>query len=218
VTKPRDTQELIESLAADLKPTRAATVPLRIAAVAAVGLAVAIVAVLAWLGLRPDLHQAMDGPMFWIKAGYAAVLGLAGFWSAERLARPAGMGRGGLVVLGIAVAVILTLAALRMMAMPPSMRMPMWLGHSWRSCPFRILLLSLPTLTLALLVMRRFAPTRLALAGAAAGLFAGGIAAVAYGLHCTETGAAFLATWYSLGVALSAGLGALVGPWALRWR
>jgi hypothetical protein len=215
---PRDTHDLIEALVADLEPAPPRQVPLRIAAAAALGGAVALGLVLTLLGLRPDLHDALGDGMFWMKAGYAAVLGLAGFWSAERLARPAGSGRGGLAVVAGALAVVAIIAAVRMMRMPPELRLPMWLGHSWDVCPVRILLLSIPTLALALMVMRRMAPTRLRLAGAAAGLFAGGVAAVAYGLHCTEVGAAFLATWYSLGVALSAALGALLGPWALRWR
>lgn len=219
MTTPRDTQDLIDSLAADLPPARPGTVPLRIAATAAMGGAVALGLVLVFLGFRPDLREVAAGDMmFWMKAGYALVLGLAGFWSAERLARPAGSGRGGFLLMALALGLVILVASVRMMRMPPEMRMPMWLGQSWDVCPIRILMLSIPTLALALLVMRRLAPTRLTLAGAAAGLFAGGVAATAYGLHCTETGAAFLATWYSLGVALSAGLGALLGPWALRWR
>jgi hypothetical protein len=218
MTAPRETHDLIESLVADLEPAPPRSVPLRIAATAALGGAMSLGLVLILLGLRPDLPAALGDMMFWMKATYAAVLGLAGFWSAERLARPAGRGRGGLVVVGVALAAVAAIATMRMLRMPPELRMPMWLGQSWDVCPVRILLLSVPTLALALMVMRRMAPTRLRLAGAAAGLFAGGVAAVAYGLHCTEVGAAFLATWYSLGVALSAALGALLGPLALRWR
>lgn len=54
-------------------------------------------------------------------------------------------------------------------------------------------------------------------AGAAAGLLTGAIAATAYGLHCPEATAAFVATWYTLGMAAAAGLGAVVGRFALRW-
>ena len=68
------------------------------------------------------------------------------------------------------------------------------------------------------MVLRGRAPTRLGLGCAAGGLFAGGVAAAAYGLHCPETAALFVVTWYTLGIALSAALGALLGPWALRWR
>jgi hypothetical protein len=213
-----ETERLIEGLAADLRPISPRAVPRRIALTALTGGAVALAVVVAWLGLRHDLAVAMTGPMFWMKAGYAAVLGAAGFWCAERLSRPAGSPRRGAALGLAAVAVIVVLGAARLMAAEPSERAAIWLGHSWRYCPVNILALSLPTLGCALWVMRRFAPTRLRLSGAAAGLFAGGVGAAIYGLHCNETSPMFLATWYSLGVALSAGLGALLGPWVLRWR
>lgn len=212
------TDDLIESLVADLAPVRPGAVRLGIAATAAAGGAVALALVLVWLGLRPDLAEAAGGMMFWMKAGYAVVLAAAGFWCAERLARPAGSPRPGLTLAIAALAFVLLLGLGRMAMAPPADRMAMWLGGSWSRCPIYILTLSAPTLVLALLAVRRFAPTRLRMAGAAAGLFAGGVAAAIYGLHCTETSMAFLATWYSLGMALSAAVGAVVGPWALRWR
>jgi len=46
---------------------------------------------------------------------------------------------------------------------------------------------------------------------------AGGVGASVYGLHCPEMTAAFVVTWYSLGVAACAAVGALLGPRLLRW-
>ncbi|MCG2664970.1 NrsF family protein, partial [Brevundimonas sp.] len=64
----------------------------------------------------------------------------------------------------------------------------------------------------------RLAPTRPRTAGLALGLATGGIAATAYGLlHCGEATAAFVATWYTLGVAAAGLIGAAVGRFALRW-
>ena len=65
--------------------------------------------------------------------------------------------------------------------------------------------------------MRRFAPTRTTLAGAAAGLLAGGVSATVYGLHCDESTAPFVALWYSLGISLTALTGAVIGSRVLRW-
>ena len=56
---------------------------------AAQGAVTALVGVLAWLKVRPDLAEAASGGFFWIKAGYTAALGLGGFLAAERLSRPA---------------------------------------------------------------------------------------------------------------------------------
>jgi hypothetical protein len=57
---------------------------------------------------------------------------------------------------------------------------------------------------------RRLAPTHFRAAGAAAGLSAGGWAATIYCLHCPEVSAIFVLTWYTLGIALAASVGALM--------
>jgi hypothetical protein len=80
-----------------------------------------------------------------------------------------------------------------------------------------ILLLSAPIYAALVAVLRTLAPIDLARTGAAAGLAAGGLAATLYGLHCPEQGAAFVATWYSLGIAAATAGGALAGRWLLRW-
>lgn len=213
-----ETDKLIDRLSAELSPAPSAQVPRRIGAVALLGGAGAVGLVILWLGLRADLMQAMSGPMLWIKASYAALLGLAGYLALERLARPAGSGRVGLILAGVILLTLLGAGALQLMATAPEARMALWMGRSAPMCPLRILLLALPVLAAALLTVRRLAPTRLGMAGAAAGLFAGGVAATAYSLSCGETSVAFLATWYALGVLLSTGLGAAAGPLVLRWR
>ena len=51
-----------------------------------------------------------------------------------------------------------------------------------------------------------------------AGRRPGAVAATAYGLlHCPEATVAFVATWYTLGVAAAGAIGALIGRFALRW-
>ncbi len=79
------------------------------------------------------------------------------------------------------------------------------------------MLLSVPVYLGLIWALRGLAPTRLALTGAAAGLAAGALAAVIYGLYCREWAAPFVFVWYSLGVGLSAAFGALVGTRLLRW-
>jgi hypothetical protein len=68
-----------------------------------------------------------------------------------------------------------------------------------------------------MLALRSLAPTRLRLAGTAAGLAAGAVGASVYQLHCPELAAPFLGTWYVLGILAPAALGALIGPRLLRW-
>ena len=212
------TDDLLDALAADLAPAPARAVHARLLAGAGAAVVIALALVLFWLKLRPDLAVAVGGPTFWMKAAYTVALSLAGFLCAERLSRPATSARGGVTVAALAVAILAALGAAGLALAPSSERLTLMMGDSWRRCPVSILALAVPGLAIGLLIMRRFAPTRLRLAGAATGLLAGGVAASAYGLHCPETAPAFVALWYTLGITASAGLGALIGPWALRWR
>lgn len=91
------------------------------------------------------------------------------------------------------------------------------LGETALICPWAIPLLAAPALAGLLQLIKRFAPTEPRKAGAACGMLAGAIAAAAYALSCQETGIGFVAAWYSLGILLSAGVGAAVGERALRW-
>lgn len=210
------TDDLIDALAADGGPVRPP--PGRLAAVAAAGALAALVLVLAWLHTRHDLMPAMRGGMFWMKAAYTAVLGLAGYLAIERLARPEGSGRRGWLLGGTVVAVFVAAGVWQALVSPDvQAALRMLRGHSWHSCSRNILVLGLPMLALGLWAVRGMAPTRPIAAGFATGLFAGGVAATVYGLHCAENTFTFVALWYSLGVLLLAALGALLGRWVLRW-
>jgi hypothetical protein len=100
---------------------------------------------------------------------------------------------------------------------PPGDWLAMWLGQSWKRCPWLVLMLAAPIFGGLLWSFRRLAPTRLRAAGATAGLAAGAFAATVYCFHCPEVSAIFVLTWYSLGILLAATIGALVGPRLLRW-
>lgn len=90
-------------------------------------------------------------------------------------------------------------------------------GHSVARCLSCIVVLAVPLLLAVLWAYRRFAPTRLRLAGFSGGLLAGAGAAFVYSLHCPENSPLFIATWYGLGMSLPAVLGLVLGPRMLRW-
>lgn len=210
------TDDLIDALAQDAGPSR--TPPRRLALVAALGALAALMLVLTWLHTRHDLMHAMRGGMFWMKAMYTALLGAAGYLAVERLARPGGSGRRGWILGLVVLAICVALGIWQAMVSPDiQAALRMLRGHSWHSCTPRILILSLPMLGVGLWALRGMAPTRPTLAGLAMGLFSGGVAGTIYGLHCPEHTFTFVALWYSLGVLLTAALGALIGRWALRW-
>ena len=210
------TAELIAALAADTPVVRPVPVVRRLLVACGVGALLAAIVLVAWLGLRP-LGEAIVTRAFWMKAGYTIALGLAGFLLVSRLARPGGRpGWTPLIVLA-AFGLMLLLSGMEIAHTEPSQMHSVWMGHTASVCSMRILALSVPVFIGCMVVMRQFAPTRLGLAGAAAGLLAGGVGATVYGLYCAESAATFVATWYTLGVAACAGVGAIVGSRALRW-
>lgn len=211
------TDELITLLARDAAPVKRGMLAARLGVIALLGALAAFAILVPWLGIRPDLAEAVAGTTFWMKALYTAGIGVAGFVLAERLSRPGAKGRLGWLMLGLILIVIIAMAISQLMRTSPEDMRAAFMGSSWDKCPWRILVLSLPGLAVILWVMHSFAPTRPMLSGAAAGLLAGGIAATVYGLHCQEIAAPFVALWYSTGIALSALTGALAGWRLLRW-
>jgi hypothetical protein len=214
----KTTDDLIQSLSADLPKVEPGAVGRRIALGLGLGVVASAALMLVWLGPRPDLAQAVMTPMFWMKLGYAAATGLIAALLLARLARPAAR-LGALAALVAApFVVVVVLAMVRMTHAPPAARHAMLLGHSSMFCPWRILVIALPILAGAVWAVRSLAPTRLVLAGLVAGGCAGGIGAAVYAIACDETSAPFLAIWYTLGMAAATAVGALAGSRLLRWR
>ena len=209
--------ELIDRLSADLRPTGRGAVAGRLAAGLAGGLVLSAGLVLVLLGARPDLAAAAGQGMFWVKLGYPAALAGIALWAGERLARPGGRAGDRLTWLAAPALTLAALAALRLVQAPHEAQAGLLMGHSARLCPWLILGFSLPPLAGLVWAARGLAPTRLRLAGLVLGLAAGGAGAAAYAVHCDEMAAPFLLVWYSLGVLAAGGLGWLSGPRLLRW-
>ncbi|MBD8050026.1 NrsF family protein [Limnohabitans radicicola] len=172
---------------------------------------------LVFWGLNPDMgtmaiHPAFATKMLWLLA--LAVFSARGLL---HLSRP-GMGVGS-TFWGLALALLAmgSLGLMQSLEANPDSRMALWMGSSWQTCALSILALALPVLGALLWALRQLAPTRPALAGAAAGAMAGCVAAGFYSLHCTETTFAFFAAWYGGGMLIVSALGALLGSRLLRW-
>jgi hypothetical protein len=169
------------------------------------------------LGVRADLAEAICLPMFWIKLGYVACLGAASLLAVVRLSRPGAPLDWAPVGLAAPVLAMWLLAAVVLVRAEPSHRIDLLLGATWAVCPFLIAMLSLPMFAATLWAMRGLAPTRLPLAGTAAGLLSGTVGALVYCLHCPELEAPFIGSWYLLGMLMPATIGALLGRRMLRW-
>jgi hypothetical protein len=211
-----NTQDLIDTLGRDVRPVPRHAVERKIALALILGIIGSTVLIVATLGIRRDLGAAMGEADFWIKWLYTASLAIVAAGLTFRLARPE-PARFARWWLAVPVVVLALIGIAELAAAPPSHWLAMWLGRTASKCPFLVLGLSIPILGALLWSMRRLAPTRLAAAGAAAGLTAGAFAATVYCLHCPESSAVFVLTWYSLGIAFATGVGALLGPRFLRW-
>ena len=210
------TADLIARLSADLAPTPAGLSARRLGWPVLAGLMAAVVMVLLGLGFRPMGEAVVTWP-FWMKVSYTSLLSVAGLMMAFRASRPGLRISAALWPALAAWLLIAALAGQEFFAAAPDHLLALWLGGSWNVCPIRILVFSIPVYLGAVLGMRRLAPTRPVAAGAAAGFAAGALGAAAYQLACPETGAMFVATWYSLGVLLATVVGAAIGSVALRW-
>ena len=211
------TDELVNLLAAGALPVPANAVAQRFAVALGWGVPGAVLLLVVTLGIRPDLAKAAGEWVFWIKPVFAGCLALAGLLATERLARP-GMRVGPVWAALAAPVLVLWLAAVVVLVnAAPAQRADLVLGDTWKICPFNIALISLPLFAATLWALKGLAPTRLALAGASAGLLSGALSALVYALHCPESTAPFLAVWYVLGIAVPTLAGAVLGPRVLRW-
>jgi len=211
------TDELISMLSTGVSPVRYSTLLWRFSAAVGITIAGALVLMLTIFGPRADLSSISATPLFWGKVAFPAVIAAGAWLTTLRLSRPGS--RMGMIwlLLITPVFVVWITGALWLSRSQPETWQTMLLGQSWRTCPFNILLLSLPGMVIVFKTMRSLAPTRLRLAGAASGLLAGSMAAVIYCFHCPEMSPAFWGIWYLIGMLLPAGVGALLGQRLLRW-
>jgi len=185
----------------------AATLPWRLAEVAAAGSLAGVLMILGWLDLRPDLPVAAAHAFFWIKAVYPAAIALCALAAATWLARergggfraPAGAGAlaCAMLIAGIVQASSMTTGAL--------------LGSYWPSaaiCVGNVLVIAAPMLALVAAGLRDIDLERPAPTGFACGLFCGGVAATVDGLHCWQETYAFVGPWFTLAMLLCGAIGA----------
>ena len=210
------TDDLIAQLSGGLEPVRSSAVMRVLLGAVLVGVAGSILVMLTMIGLRHDLTAPWSasacGPSWSILS--PSPVSVSGWWSG-----PAGRERE------------MTRPAMAAGPAPAGHRPAggaaderAGRGHAQAGDgPFQpglrplVILTALPTLAATFWALRRLAPTRLTLAGAGAGLFAGAAGAFVYSFHCTEGAAPFIAIWYTLGIVLTVAIGALLGPRLLRW-
>ena len=167
------------------------------------------------LGPRPDIGQALETTRFLFKFVVTAVLFASAVPVLRALARPGK--RPAWPIMLAAPALVLVAIVLELVALSSGQWISSLVGTNAIYCLALIPLLGILPLAAMLAALNAGAPTRPVLAGAVAGICAGGLAAIFYAAYCPDDSPLFVATWYSLAILLLALLGALGGRFVLRW-
>jgi len=211
----KDTHQFVRRLASDLQPAPAGgPSPARLAVLVGAGSIVSLAAVLAFFSRTPHLaHGPTTTILFTALAGVS--LAAVAYYGVSTLSYPEAEFQSLwlLLPLGIFAAGL----SFEMMQVPSAA----WPARLWGDNPLAcftcVALLSLPILGGALIALRSGAPTHPYLAGAMAGLLAGGIAAALYTLHCPENSLLFIGAWHIPAIVLVAVIGGVAGGRLLRW-
>ncbi len=210
------TDDLIRAISADAA-RRSPALGAAWWAAAALSLAVAAAAFFALLGPRADIAAAAETPRFLFKFLVTGLLAVSALTLLRLLARPGAPVSRAVPLLALAPLLLAAAVVVELAIVPAGDYAARLVGTNLAVCLVFIPLIGAIPLAVFLGVLRYGAPTRPVLAGAVAGLAAGGLAATFYAAHCTDDSPLFVATWYSLAIAGLAGVGALAAPRVTRW-
>ncbi len=211
------TEQLIAVLATGLDAVDRRRVRLRLMLLQVAGILAAFAFSVGILKLNPQLAFETAEPDFWVRELFCLGVAMTALLAVWRLGLP-GRRLGALFSIIIAIVVaVWCLALVLLIKAPPVARLPMILGHTARWCSLLITVIAAAPFIGFVASLRGLAPTRPRWAGAAAGLAAGAVSAIAYSLHCPELQPAFFGTWYLLGMLVPAALGACLGARLLSW-
>jgi hypothetical protein len=211
------TDDLIGLLANQVTRVDRAAVARRFAKALPLGLLGSFIVMTIVFGIRHDLADVARTGVFWAKLAYPLAISIGATLAVTRIGRPGARAGIAWALIALPFVAVWIAGALVIDGATPAARLPIMLGQSWRTCPFNILLLSVPTFPAVFWSVKALAPTRLRLAGAVAGLLSSSAATVVYCLHCPEMSPAFWSVWYAIGMAMPACIGAWLGPKLLRW-
>lgn len=211
------TRDLVTRLASDISPVERNAAPRLLNRALMLGLAGSTVLLVALYGVRSDMPQLILTTMFWVRLVFPLAIIAAAMKLAERLGRPGAPLKFAWFAVALPIVTMLLAAGSILMATPPGYRLQLMLGTTWRTTTASVVMLSFPSLTAMMHAMKQLKPTRLALAGAGAGLLAGAQGLLVYSLYCSEMAVPFWGVWYVLAIAITTAIGAAIAPHCLRW-
>ncbi|MFP6560187.1 DUF1109 domain-containing protein [Paraburkholderia sp. B3] len=211
------TRDLITRLASEMSPVEHNAVPRLLNRALMRGLAGNAALLVALYGLRSDMPELIFTAMFWVRLAFPLAIVVAAMKLTERLGRPGAPLRLAWFAVALPIGTMLFAAGSILLATPPDYRLQLMLRTTWRTTTASVVLLSLPSLAAIMHAMKQLAPTRLASAGAGAGLLAGAQGLLVYSLYCSEMAVPFWVVWYVLAIIIMIAIGAVIAPRYLRW-
>jgi hypothetical protein len=202
---------LIQDSAPSIAPSKALDGAIFVGGLISVALFVVLV------GVRPEIQSAISTIRVAFKIFVTASLALLCMALLFRLGRPGLSSRKNSLALLVPAFALVAAVILELYFVPQDEWGARLVGRYARYCMFYIPLLSVAPLAGFLWALSFTAPEKPALAGAAAGLAAGSLAAAMYAWHCPDDSPLFVATWYVLAMSLVTGIGSLIGSRVLRW-
>jgi hypothetical protein len=208
------TEDLIAAMAADTLPQQ--TVGQRLARALPVALAVSVAGFAVFWGPRPDLGAALASaavlkPL--VPLGLVIVAGVL----CVALAHPGQSARTQAAALGLFAAALAAAFVVAFSDGGVSGLVNALDTTSLVTCLLSIPALALPLMGAVFWALSAGAALRPRLAGAAAGLVAGGLSAALYSFYCDQDAALFVLPAYSTAVLILALIGAVLGPRLLKW-
>ena len=209
------TNDLISLLAQDtpvrMRPGRAMAYAMLI------GIAISTVILLSTIGIRTNMAEAIQTARVLFKIGFTLVLSVTACRLVFRIGLPGVELKWRGLALLVPLLLLIGAIAVELSVVPHDAWETAMKGRYSNFCLFFIPLLSLAPLGGFLWALRYGAPGNPGVAGAVAGLAAGGLAAAIYAWHCPDDSPLFVASWYVLAISLVTLSGFLLGRRLLKW-
>lgn len=209
------TNELISLLVEDTASIRPISYDLLIAALA--GCVAPALILLVGIHLKQNLIDSLGSQDFIFKMFFNLSLASIGMIFISKVARPDFPAKSTIFAITFSAFLLFCGGVFGLLTTPEYDWYSTWLGHTALECVISIPAMALVPFALIFIVLRRGAPAKPGVAGAIAGLAAGGLAGSFYSLHCPEDSPLFVITWYPIGISFMIATGALLGTKKLRW-
>lgn len=209
------TENLIDLLAQDASMRFPLGRMLAVAMVVGALLSAAIL--VATIGIRPHMGEALQSIRVVFKVGVTLLLFVAAYRLVMNVGRPGTELRPYVIALLVPFGLIMAGVVVELVVLPADLWGQSLIGNYSNACLLYIPLLSLVPFLAFFRALRIGAPEKPGLAGAAVGLAAGGLGAAIYAWHCPDDSPLFLACWYMLAIAGVTLCGYLAGRRWLAW-